>query len=96
MAHVIQLALRACMSVFGVKGHTESFEALGHDQYFGVNESIDKWKSQRLRREGNGRINNVLAMPPGLAKIIEKVCTSRYFESAETGLHTAENACCID
>jgi len=35
-------------------------------------------------------------MRPGFAKIIEKVLISRYFESAETDLHIAENACCID
>ena len=35
-------------------------------------------------------------MRPGLAKIIEKVRISTYFESAETDLHIAENACCID
>ena len=35
-------------------------------------------------------------MRPGLAKIIEKVRISRNFESPETNLHIAENACCID
>jgi len=35
-------------------------------------------------------------MKPGLSKIIEKVRISRYFENAETDLHIAENACCID
>jgi hypothetical protein len=35
-------------------------------------------------------------MKLGLAKIIEKGCTSRYFESPETDLHNAENACGID
>ena len=35
-------------------------------------------------------------MRPGLAKIIEKVRISTYYESAETDLHIAENACCID
>jgi len=35
-------------------------------------------------------------MRPGLAKIIEKVCISTYYESAETDLHIAENACCTD
>jgi len=35
-------------------------------------------------------------MRPGLAKIIEKVCISWYFESSETDLHMAENACGID
>jgi hypothetical protein len=35
-------------------------------------------------------------MRPGLAKIIENVRISTYYESAETNLHTAENACGID
>jgi len=35
-------------------------------------------------------------MRPGLAKIIEKVCISRNYESPETDLHIAENACCSD
>jgi len=34
-------------------------------------------------------------MRPGLAKLIEKVRTSRYFESSETDHHKTENACCI-
>jgi hypothetical protein len=32
-------------------------------------------------------------MKPGLAKIIEKVCISTYFESAETDVLIAENVC---
>jgi hypothetical protein len=32
-------------------------------------------------------------MTPGLAKIIEKVRISTYFESAEADLHIADNAC---
>jgi len=73
MAHLIQLALGAFMSSLGVKGHTKSWEAHERDQQFGENESLDIGKSQRLRKEGNARINNVSAMRPGLAKIIEKV-----------------------
>jgi len=73
MAQVIQLALGAFMSSFGVKGRTKSWEAHERDQQFGENESIDIGKSKRLRKEGNARINKVLAMRPGLAKIIEKV-----------------------
>jgi len=38
----------------------------------------------------------VSAMRPGISKIIEQVRISRYFESPETDLHIAENACCID
>jgi len=73
MAHVIQLALGAFMSSLGVKGRTKSWDAHECDQQFGENESIDIGKSQRLRKEGNARINKVSAMKPGLAKIIEKV-----------------------
>jgi hypothetical protein len=79
-----------------VKGHTKFWEAHQHDQQFGENESIDIGKSQRLRKGGNARINKVSAMRPGLAKRIEKVGISTYFESAETDLHIAENACCSD
>jgi len=35
-------------------------------------------------------------MRPGLAKIMEKVRISWYFETPETHLHIAENPCCID
>jgi len=73
MAHIIQLALGAFMSSLGAKGRTKSWEAHERDQEFGENESIDIGKSQRLRNEGNARINKVSAMKPGLAKIIEKV-----------------------
>jgi len=73
MAHVIQLAFGAFMSCLSVKGRTKSWEAHERDQQFGENGSIDIGKSQRLRKEGNARINMVSAMRPGLAKIIEKV-----------------------
>jgi len=96
MAHVIQLALGAFMSSLGVKGRTKSWEAHERDQQFGENESIDIGKTQRLRKAGNARINKVSAMRPGLAKIIEKVRISWYFESPEADLDKAENACWID
>jgi len=73
MAHIIQLALGAFMSRLGVKDRTKSWETHEHDQQFGENESIDIGKSQRLRKEGDARINKVSAMRPGLAKMIEKV-----------------------
>jgi len=73
MAHVIQLALGAFLRSLSVKCRTKSWEAHERDQQFGENESIDIAKSQRLRKEGNARINKVSAMRPGLAKIIEKV-----------------------
>jgi len=96
MAHVIQLALGAFMSSLSVKDRTKSWEAHERDQQFGENESIEIGKSQRLRKEGNGRINKVSAMRTGLAKIIEKVHISWYFESPEADLHIAENASCIN
>jgi hypothetical protein len=48
MAHVIQLALGAFMSILSVKGHTKSWKAHKRDQQFGENESIDIGNSQRL------------------------------------------------
>jgi hypothetical protein len=73
MAHDIQLAIGAFMSSLGVIGRTKSWEAHEHNQQFGENESIHIEKSQRLRKEGNARINKVSAMRPGLAELIEKV-----------------------
>jgi len=73
MAHVMLLALGAFMSSLGVKGRTKSWKAHEREQQFGENGIIDGGKSQRLREEGNDRINKVLAMKRGLAKIIEKV-----------------------
>ena len=72
------------------------FEAHECDQQFGVNETTVIGKSERLQKEGNASIINVSSMRPGLAKIIEIVRISTYFESAETNLHIADNACCID
>jgi len=96
MAHVIQLALGAFMSSLGGKGRTKSWEAHECDQQFGENESIDIGKSQRLRKEGNARIDKVSAMRPGLAKIIQNIHISWYFESPEADCHIAENASCIN
>jgi len=96
MAHVIQLALGAFMSSHSVKGRTKSWEAHERDSPLRENESIDTEKSQRLQNEGNARINRVSAMRPHLAKIIEKVRISWYFDCLETNLHISENACGID
>jgi len=96
MGHVIQMAIGAFMSCPWVKGYTKLWEAHERDQQFGKNESLDIAKSQRLRKEGIARINNVSAMRPGLPKIFEKVHISRYFKSPETDLHIAEIACGID
>jgi len=96
MAHVIQLALGAFMSSLGVKGHTKSWEAHECDQQLGENESTHIGKSQRLRKQGNARINKVSATKPGLAKVIEKVRISRYSENSETDHHVAADASCVD
>jgi len=96
MAHVVQLALGAFISSPGVKRRTNSWEAHEHDQQFGENESIEIGNSQRLRKECNARIKKVSAIKPGLAKIIQKVRISWYFESPEIDLHCADNACGID
>ena len=61
------------MSCLGVRGCTKSWKAPEHDQQFGENQSRDIGKSERLRKEGNARINKVSAMSPGLARIIETV-----------------------
>jgi hypothetical protein len=73
MVLMIQLALGAFMSSLRVKGCTKSSEAHEPDQQFGENESTHIGRGQRLRKEGNARINKMLAIKPGLAKIIEKV-----------------------
>jgi len=96
MAHVMQLAVCAFSSSLGVKCRTKYWEAHERDHQFGENESIHIEMSQRLRKEGNARINKVLAIRAGLAKIMENVHISRYFEIPETNMHIAENFCCID
>jgi hypothetical protein len=73
MAHLIELALGAFMNSLRVNGHTMVWEAHEHDQQFGEHESLDIGKSQRLRNEGNARINEVSAMKQDLAKIFGKV-----------------------
>jgi len=96
MAHVIQLAIGEFMSSLGVKERTKSWKAHERDQQFGDIESTDIGKSQRLRNEGNARITRVLAMKPGLAKIIEKGSIWNISESTKTDLCIAANACGID
>ena len=96
MPHVRQLAVSAFMSSLGVNGPTKSWEPHECNEQFGENESIAIGKSQRLQEEGNTQINKLWAMRPGFMNIIEKVCISRYFESPETNLSIAENACCIE
>jgi cytochrome c peroxidase len=91
MAHVIQLASCAFMSNLSVNGRTTCLESHECNQQFGENEPIKNGKSQRLQIDGNASINMASAMRAGVAKIMENVHTSRYFESTETALQTAEN-----
>jgi len=72
MANGISRALGALMTSLGVKDATKSWEAHEHNRQFGENDITDIEQSYRLRKHGNARINMVLAMRPGLAKIIEK------------------------
>jgi len=89
-------ALGALMCCLGVKGRTKSWEAHEGNQQFGDKDSMDIGKIQKLRKEGNARLNKVAAMRSGLVKRIEKVCIPWHFESPETYIHIAETACCID
>jgi len=79
------------MSSLGVKDRTKSWEAHEPDQQFVETERTDIGNSQRLRQEGNARINMVSATKPGLAKIFEKVVIWRIFKSTETDLCIAAN-----
>jgi hypothetical protein len=96
MAHIIQLASGASMHSLSVNGCNKSWEGHECKQEFGGNESIDIGKRQRLPKEGDPRISKVSAMRPVLAKMIENICISRYFENPETDLHIAENGAYID
>jgi len=84
------------MSSLGLKGSTQSLKAHERDRQFGVNEMIDIAMCLRLPKEGNDRINPVSAMRAVLAKIVEKVHISTYFECAATNHQIEENACYID
>ena len=53
IVHVIQKALGAFMSSLSVKGRTKCWEAHECIQKFGVNESLDSAKNQRLQKEGH-------------------------------------------
>lgn len=92
MAHVIQLTVGEFMCSLGVTGCTKSWEAHEHNVKFGENENTAIGESQRLRREGNARINKESAIRPGLAKQIDKVHISRYFKCPYTNPHIAEIA----
>jgi hypothetical protein len=69
IAHVIHLAIGAFMISLCAKGCTKSSEAHKRNQQFGENESIDIGKSQRLRKEGNAKMNTVSFMRLGSAKM---------------------------
>ena len=84
------------MSSLDVKGRTKSWEAHEHNQQFGENGGIVIWKSKRLQKEGNAGINKESATRPGVAKIVGKIRTSKYFESPETDSHLAENTYIVD
>jgi hypothetical protein len=64
------------MSSLSVKGHTKSLEAHECHQQFGEIQITDSGKRERLRTEGNARMNKVSAMGPGIATIIENECIS--------------------
>jgi len=87
MAIVVHLVLTVFMSSLRVKGHTKSWKAHQCIQHFGENDSPDNSKIQRVQKDDNARINKVLAMRPGLAKILQKVSISRNIESSETDHH---------
>jgi hypothetical protein len=76
MEHSIQQPVGAIMSSLGETGRTKSLKSRLYDQQYGENKYMDIGKSQRLRTEGNARINKVSAMRQGLARIIGKVCIS--------------------
>ena len=88
--------LAAFMISLGVNGRTKPGEAHEGDQQFGENGRTGIGKSQTLRKDGNAKINKVLAMRPGFPKIIENVRISRYFESPEIDFYIPENALGID
>jgi hypothetical protein len=94
--HIIQLPFGAFIKSLGVIGHTKSWVANKHDQQFGENGSIEIGKSQRLQKEGNAQFNKDSVVRSGVAKTIEKVRITIYFETAESDHHIPENACCID
>jgi len=96
MAQVVQLAIGAVGSSLAVIGPTYSSESHDRDQQFAENEIMDIGNSQRLRNEGNARMNKVSPMKPGLAKINGKVRISWSVECPEVDLHIAENACWIN
>jgi hypothetical protein len=95
MVNKLEMAFGVIMSSLRIKGCTKSWEAHDHDLQFGKKEIKEFGKSPRLRKEYNARINILSAMRPGLAKIIEKVCIAGDFETPESAINIAENACPI-
>jgi len=62
ITRVIQLALGAFVSDFGVKDPTKFSEAHEHDQQFGENGITGIGTSQRLRKENIAKVNKGFAM----------------------------------
>jgi len=64
--------------------------------------NLERMKTQTLGRvkhfEWRAMVESIRCRPwdQVFAKLIQKVCISRYFESPETDCHIAENASCID
>ena len=96
MAHVIELALDTSLNSFSANSCTQFWEAHERNQQSGENKSIDIGKSPRFRTQGNSQIDKLLAVRSDLAKIIEKIRISTYFESFKTDLHIVQNSCCIN
>ena len=84
------------MSSLCIKRSIMSWVAHERNQQYGENKIINIGKSQRLCKEGNARMNKVLAMKTDLAKEIEKVPTPSNFEHPQTDHLIAANTCCID
>lgn len=96
MAHIVQITSGGFMSSPSANSPTKCWESPEQDQQVGEHQQTAIRKSERLRTEGNARIDRVSAMGAGFASIIENIHISRYFESHETNLHTAGNVCCIE
>jgi len=74
-------AIGMVMSSVSVHSQSMFWKAHKHNQKLGENESTDIGKNESLRKEGNARINKVLAMRQGCSKNTEKVRILRSFDS---------------
>jgi len=91
LAHDIQLVLGAFMSSLGVKGLIQSRETHQRNQQCGENQTTENGRSQRFRKEGNARFDQVSAMRLGLAKIIEKLHIWSNVDSPEIAINIGAN-----